>query len=388
MKRSINIVLIFFFFFSLTSAQKIRIGLFHNSLVESFVFNCQEGHYSVESGDSIVAVLVSGDLLYITIEQDQIKIDNGSDISGSFNELKFTDPSLKSEFSIKPASPNLDSRNYNGELEVDIKFDAFRLINILEFDQYLAGVVEAEAGPGAPDEFFKVQAVLCRTYAVKNWEKHISEGFNLCDEVHCQAFKGKNDMNPDILKSVYSTHSIVIADFSYKLISAVYHSNSGGETQKAAGFWPGNGDYLLSILDPFASTGKNYSWKEKISWSDWTDFLKEKGIKPEKLDSSILLIKQDHRKLQFIIQKDTIPLKDLRQRFGFKSSFFNMESLGDEIIVNGRGYGHGVGLSQEGAMEMARQGYSYMDILRFYYHNIRINDLNDLPFNSVPEIFR
>lgn len=388
MRRKFQILIFLFVYSKALFAQEIRIGLFHNSLVESFSFHCLEGNYKIFSPEGQVAEIEKGDLVFLSISDEQIRIENGSGIEGNYSSLEFTDPSLKSEFSLKVVNPSMAPRNYEGELKVDLRHGVFRLINELEFDQYLAGVVEAEGGAGAPEEFFKVQAVLCRTYAVKNWDKHLSEGFNLCDETHCQAYKGKNDENPAILHAVYSTHDIVIADYSYKLADAPYHSNSGGETQKADGLWPGGEDYLLSILDPFSKTGRNYSWEEHISRQAWTGFFLERGIELESQDSASWLIRQEHRKENFIHGKDTVSLVDIRNYFGLKSAFFDMKSQGDSLIIEGKGYGHGVGLSQEGAMEMSRQGYFYKDILRYYFHNIRIYDLNDLPFNSVPELFR
>lgn len=370
------------------SAQDIRIGLFNDQLVESFVFNCMKGSYSIQNEGKPFVLLREGELVYLSLAGDKINIENGEDISGSFSQLEFSDPSMKSEFSLKPVSPAFDSRTYDGELEVNLKHRVFHLVNILEMDQYLAGVVETEGGPRAPDEFFKVQSVLARTYAIQNWEKHISEGFNLCDGVHCQAYHGRNDENPEILNAVYSTHNIVIADFSYKLISAPFHSNSGGETQKAEGFWPGQHDYLLAILDPFSEEGKNSSWTDKIDWGTWKNYFIARGVKIKLIDTLDLIIKQVHRKENLVLGKDTISMNEIRQDFGFKSAFFNMRLEGGKLIVDGRGYGHGVGLSQEGAMQMAKQGYNYKDILRFYYDNIRIYDLNDLPLNSLPEDFR
>ena len=78
----------------------------------------------------------------------------------------------------------------------------------------------------------------------------------------------------------------------------------------------------------------------------------------------------------------------IREDLGFKSAFFDMHLAGDTLVINGRGYGHGVGLSQEGAMEMAKEGYSYSDILRFYFNDISISDVNELPDSELPEEFR
>lgn len=386
--KSLHIIFFILSFGSAVSGQNTRIGLFYDQLVESFVFHCMEGSYSIIGDGQIIGNLDAGQLLYINLEEGKIILRDGLDITSGFSHVEFSDPSMKSEFSLKLVIPSLLPQNYEGELEVNIRHGMFQLVNKLEFDHYLAGVVETEGGPAAGEEYFKAQAVLCRTYAVKNWERHIEEGFNLCDDVHCQAYKGKNDENPAILQAVYSTHDIVVADFSYKLITAAYHSNSGGQTQKADGFWPGKHEYLLSILDPFSETGRNFSWKDSIDWNVWKEYFRSRGVKLKETDTTKLLIRQPHRKEYMVLGEDTIRLADIRTDFNLRSAFFDARLEGNRIVLDGRGYGHGVGMSQEGAMEMAEEGYTYRDILNYYFNNIRIYDLNDLPFNSVPEIFR
>lgn len=385
----VYIYLVFFGLIDNAAAQSVRIGLMNNYLVDAFSFHCMEGSYELYAGDQKLKSIKKGELVYFALaDNGSILLNNGKDLNGKFSDLKFINPDRSSQFSLKIIKPQIAARYYEGELEVDIKHGVFHLINILDFDHYLAGVVETEAGPGAEDEFFKVQAVLCRTYAVSNWNKHSSEGFNLCDHIHCQAFHGRNDENPSILEAVYSTHDIVVADKSYRLIEAVYHSNSGGETQKAAGFWPEDKYYLLSVIDPFSKDQRNYTWEQKIDWNLWKSYFAEMGVDMDKVDDDQLLIRQNHRKTILALGEDTIYLKNIRDDFGLKSTFFNAVLAGDKIVLMGRGYGHGLGLSQEGAMEMVRQGYTYKDVLNFYYHNIMVSDLNDLPVNSVPEIFR
>ncbi|MCF8379481.1 MAG: SpoIID/LytB domain-containing protein [Bacteroidales bacterium] len=389
MKSKTIYILLLLFLFGNLYAQPVRIGLLNDHLVEAFSFHCMEGSFELYSGETKIKTIQKGELIYFSLaDKGGILINNGKELKGKFTSLKFIDPDFSSQFSLKMIHPMLPTRFYEGELEVNMHHGVFRLINILDFDHYLAGVVETEAGPGAPDEFFKVQAVLCRTYAVSNWDKHNSEGFNLCDNVHCQAFHGRNDENPAILDAVYSTHDIVVADKSYKLIEAVYHSNSGGETQKAEGFWLENKDYLLSVLDPFSKDQRNYSWEYKTDWKTWQSYFAEMGVDGEKIDNTQLLIKQDHRKTYVSFGKDTVYLKNIRDDFGLKSAFFDTYLTDGKVILKGKGYGHGLGLSQEGAMEMVKKGYSYRDVLNFYYFNIMISDLNDLPVNSVPEIFR
>lgn len=368
-------------------AQEIRIGLFQDKLVKAFTFHCTRGEYHLSDGDDKQFVMHAGDMLFITLQNDKISLNDGISDLGTFQALFFDDAYLDGKFSIKLINPVLESRNYAGDLELKVEHGLFSMILQLDFEEYLAGVVETEAGPGAPVEFFKAQSVLCRTYALKYWKKHESQGFNLCDGIHCQAFKGISDRNPEIQKAVFATYKLVVTDRISELIIPVYHSNSGGETQRASAVWPTQPDYLQAMLDPFSKDQANYSWQKIINANDWMSYLESKKMPVKDADLTQLLIKQEHRRANFILNKDTLSLAQIRNDLNLRSTFFNMVLQGDKIIINGKGYGHGIGLSQEGAMQMAREGYSYSDILRFYYFDILIKNLDDIPQRLVPEGF-
>ena len=91
------------------------------------------------------------------------------------------------------------------------------------------------------------------------------------------------------------------------------------------------------------------------------------------------------RKKYFILDKDSIRMAKIREDWGFKSAYFDMFPDGDKVLVWGKGYGHGIGMSQYGAMKMARDGFTYQDILQFYFHEVRLMDFRDLPDSSLPE---
>ena len=125
-----------------------------------------------------------------------------------------------------------------------------------------------------------------------------------------------------------------------------------------------------------------------MDWELWKNYFVEMGVDIEETDSLDLLISQAHRRTFVEFDEDTIYLNNIRSDFGLKSAFFNVKLEGDKVVLKGRGYGHGLGLSQEGAMEMVRQGFSYKDVINYYYNDVMIRDLKDLPFNSIPEVFR
>ena len=278
----------------------------------------------------------------------------------------------------------LESRAYDDNLQVVAGERFLTLVNHVDMDKYLAGVVQAEAGSNAHIEFYKAQAVLCRTYALKHSQRHATEGFSLCDGTHCQAYKGRSSRNPDILEAVLETTGTVVADYNYKLITAAYHANSGGQTQRASDVWVSDADYLLSVVDPYSLHQPQSKWQDTISFQEWKNYLLKNGMESvEKLPEEIIYIEQMRRKKYFILDKDSIRMTKIREDWGFRSAFFDMFPEGDSILVWGKGYGHGIGMSQEGAMKMANDGFSYVDILQFYFNDIRLMDYRDLPASSL-----
>jgi stage II sporulation protein D len=235
------------------------------------------------------------------------------------------------------------------------------------------GVVETEAGNRCDLEYYKVQAILSRTFAYKNMDRHESEGFHLCDAVHCQAYKGRNIWNEDVEIGTEVTEGLVLVDQDSVLIHAAYHANSGGETRGAEDVWLTGKHYLRPVLDPFSLNQPGARWKKSIPAEEWIRYLRDKGVFVGELqDTSVLEMPLEHRQDYYHFGPDSLPLSVIRDDYQLKSDFFGVYLSGDQIVLDGRGYGHGVGLSQEGAMEMARKGYRYTAILHYYYDQIQI----------------
>ena len=386
MRRIIWMVSIIFLM-GYAGAQTVRIGLYQDHLVTSSVVYCSSGNYHLMSGTEIIARLGEGDILYLTLEEEKLKVLDAERDFGYFTEIELSGTSPDCVFRLRPLQPELESRVFDDDL-VAVAGDRFMtLINRIDMDKYLAGVVEAEAGPGSEKEFYKAQSILCRTYALKNLDRHLSEGFSLCDGVHCQAYKGKSLKDPEILTAILETTGLVLADYHFRLITAAYHSNSGGQTQRASEVWLTDADYLQAVVDPFSLHQPHAKWRDTISFSDWKTYLLENGMESvRKIPEEILFVEQMRRKKYFILDEDSIRMTRIREDWGFPSAFFDMFPEGDSVLIWGKGYGHGIGLSQEGAMKMASDGYTFRDILQFYYHEVRLMDYRDLPRSSIPDV--
>ncbi|MFZ5941363.1 MAG: SpoIID/LytB domain-containing protein [Bacteroidota bacterium] len=373
---------------SLSAAgQVIRIGLYHDRVVRSAVVYCASGRYAVLGDGEELARMGQGEIFYISHSDGKLMAEGTNVQFGPFSSFELKPLELMSAFRIRPVSPVAASRTFDDGLLLLANDRFMTLVNMVDTDKYLAGVVESESGPNARPEYYKAQALLARTYAMKNLDKHQNEGFSLCDGVHCQAYKGKSVYNPEILKAVFETTGLIVADQNYRLITAVFHSNSGGETQRGADVWISGEPYLQAVIDPYSIGQPNSRWQDTISFRQWKAYLVNNGMRSVgKLPDELLFVEQMHRKKYFILDKDSLLMTKIRDDWHLKSAFFNMFPEGDRVIIMGKGYGHGIGMSQEGAMRMAVEGYSYTDIINFYFFDVKIMDYGELPRSERKEV--
>ncbi len=351
----------------------LTVALYHDHLVQSVLFTVVEGRYQVKGSGTGNHTCGSGTSWYIVHRDGFLYVRDQQGEWSRMTDLSMIPMDESSVFSLKPADPVLASQEYGGGLQVDISTNGLRLLNRIELERYIMGVTETEAGPACPLEYYKVQAILCRTFALKNIERHLEEGFNLCDGVHCQSYKGRHIWNEDVEIGTEVTDGLVICDEDSVLINPVYHSNSGGETRGAEKVWLKPESYLRPVLDPFSLGQKNAEWERSIQVRNWIHYLLSYEIRfPPRADTAALEMRLKHRQEYYRVFGDSLAVSLIRDDFNYRSDFFDVILDGDMIRIMGRGYGHGVGLSQEGAMEMARRRYHYTAILNYYYHRIQI----------------
>ncbi len=361
----------------------LAVSLYHEHLFHSILFTTVEGYYRVSGDGQELGICQPGASWYMIRRKDSLYIRDHHGEWFRMKEVLIAAGEESSVFSLKPANPVLDTREYLGELRIGVSMNSLQVLNIIDLEKYVMGVAETEAGPGCSLEYYKVQSILCRTFALKNLERHLEEGFHLCDGVHCQAYKGRNIWNDDVETGAEVTGELVICDADSVLINTAYHSNSGGETRGAGKVWLKEESYLRPVLDPFSLGQRNASWEKSMFVRDWIYYLLSYGIHfPEDADTSGLEMRLKHRQEFYRVFGDSLAFFRIREDFTLRSDFFDVLVEGDRIRMKGRGYGHGVGLSQEGAMEMARRRYHYTAILNFYYHGILI-----IPYFDIKPLF-
>lgn len=343
--------------------------------VTSLNFSVRAGKYALYDESGKKMELVSGSHLTLQLVGEMIEVLEHGKSLGKFKQINLMGVGWYNHFMIQSLQPTLLEKRYDDNLRLKVRRGQLLLINNIDLDNYVSGVVEAEVGRKPPKEYFKLQAIICRTYALSNTSKHLEEGYNLCDRVHCQAYHGKS-FYPPIVDASMQTRGAVIVDSDIQLITAAFHSNCGGQTVNSEDVWTKSLYYLRSVEDSFCLNKRNSEWEKQIAYSDWRNFLMAKKVNLP--DSISTTYQSDHRENE--LQPTNIRFEDIRHHFRLRSTYFNVYQADQNVVLKGRGYGHGVGLCQEGAMEMAAQGYTYAEILHFYYSGVHIIDLAALDF--------
>ncbi len=367
--------------------QLLEIGIFRDKPYTSVQFIASDNTYQVfDEKDSLLYHLQMGEKLTIRAssngEKVRVKVDE-EDLE-YYGIVYIKSSRNESHYKIKALTPEASKeRKYFGGVKCFMHKGVFTVVSLVTMHHYLIGVIESESGNHQGKEYYKVQAIISRTYALKNIDKMAAEGFMLNDMVTCQVYLGKMYRNPKMEEAVLETKNLVIVDDNCDYITAAFYSNSGGQTANVEDVWNKPLPYLRSIKDPFSVGKPSYTWTKTISYHEFVNYLDRRHSYP--VSDSVALqqalnFKQNTRGKYFVNWNYHILLTDMRTDLRLKSTYFSVEYDGKDVILKGKGFGHGVGLSQEGAMNMCDVGYSYSDVIHFYYTGIYIIDRTQLEF--------
>ena len=220
--------------------------------------------------------------------------------------------------------------------------EKFDIISVVEFNQYLAGVVANEMPLKWPLEALKAQAVVARSYALAKMRERKNKVFHLDANQMDQVFSLTNSKKA--IQAVAETGNTVIKNINGEVLMAFYHADCGGETVLASNVWSGATD-TGTAKDPWCLKRKSNQWSFQVSKDEFLIRLSEQTDKI------------------FSTQK-------LRQLFGFtniKSKPLEISYDQDKVTLKGQGFGHGVGLCQWGTYEQVKRGVSYAQVLKHYY---------------------
>jgi len=367
------LLIIFLMIFSQQSfGQEMRIGLLRSLKVKQLSISQYQGGYSIY-GDTIRL----SDLTKVTFFPvgNGVKVVLGNGTNFTFPKILVVQDTLNSSTKVKSVSPASKLHYYRDNFEITNDNGRLRIVNLVDMNNYLGGVIESEGGGGRHIDYYKVQALMSRTYAMKNIDRHKKDGFSLCDGVHCQAYHNMLRHTPKIISAVEETQGEVIVDNRNRLISTYFAANCGGQTCDASYVWNNSIPFAESFVDTFCVHTRQARWEKTIPKVKWEQFIeREFGVNENLVGDLLYNFTQNQRKAFYIHPSLGIPLRDLRSKFKLKSTFFSTRLEGSNVIVEGRGFGHGVGLCQEGAMQMANDGYSYRQIAYFYFSHVHIID--------------
>ena len=370
---------------ALTAAQDntvMRVGLFRGKAMKEVLVMSQRGASEVFVDGVRKGELMTTDGLKVTLANGKVQARSLAFSFTGADRLELRPHGSKAQLRITGVQPKLAERTYSGSITLSVVAGELLLVNEVAIEDYVAGVVQSEAGKDKAPEYYKLQAVSCRTYALVNKRKHILDGFEVCDGVHCQVYRGHTTL-PDIQAAVDATRRMVVVDANIRLIHATFHSNCGGETMNAEDLWSKSEPYLVSTMDSFCVASPHATWRKNIGRSQWLEYLRKThgvDIADSNMVRAAVLFEPNCRELYISRLWPLVSLEQVRADWKFNSAYFSIWPNGDQLVFEGRGFGHGVGLCQEGAMRMAERGYSFTDILHHYFADVHLMDLGSIDF--------
>lgn len=273
---------------------------------------------------------------------------------------------------------NVNGITVRGMIQLHPVVGKIQVVNVLKMNEYLYGVLPSEIMSGWPEEVLKAQAVAARTYAYYHLMKNNSTYFDLDATNNFQVYKGKAVETEATNKAVDATSGIIMT-YNNKPILAYFHSTCGGKTTDDKYVWQGEDlPYLTSVVCPYCKNSPNYSWQVELTLNEIYEALVKRYKAVGKI-KAITLGREDTRVTVVKIEHDNGIIRmsgnDFRLMFDakkIKSLYFEARQTRTGLILTGHGWGHGVGMCQWGAKEMAQQGMRFDWILTFYYRGIRI----------------
>ncbi len=328
---------------------------------------------------------------------------------------------------------SLDGVRYRGSIKFLIKNSALTVVNHVKMDDYLCGVVPKEIGGSSPAEALKAQAVCARSYTARFIGRHSDSGFDLCTSQHCQVYGGVS-AETDAANAAVKETSGVIAMYGENIAELYYFASDGGATEDVRNVWGSTQyPYLAAVDDPYETEeATHHTWSVTFTPQELTELfssyglgeitdisvvnMSEKGavIKLEvvgtlgskiferescrtvfggKIYSQAYTVTKNYADASgapsaissegvatlpstvYVIGADGTVVNKIEDMVVISSggeSSFDTSSKVVSYTINGRGYGHLVGMSQWGAIAMAKQGFTYEQILSHYYTGITI----------------
>jgi stage II sporulation protein D len=290
----------------------------------------------------------------------------------SFRRLTFASPSLV----------KINGKGYRNVIELHPQDKGILVVNELPLEDYLVGLINCEISSLWPIEAVKAQAVIARSYAIYQKDNRKGALYHLESSVMDQVYNGADIEDSRAARAVRETSGEVLVHDG-AIIQSFYHANCGGHTEAALNVWGADISYLQGVECKYCLNTPPARWELTLGLKKIEALLKNAGfqfgsireIRGGRLNNSGRL-----QQLVLVTSRgeSRITAVNFRKAIGYgtlKSTNFTMRSHGDEITFSGAGNGHGVGLCQWGAKQRAGDGFSYREILDYYYPGVRLERL-------------
>ena len=274
----------------------------------------------------------------------------------------------------------VNGKSYRGLIEIrKKKNDLLLIINELDIEDYLRGVVASEVPYDWEFEALKAQAVASRTFALYQKRTTRSKPYHLVASVNGQMYDGRSAEREQAVKAVKETEGVIVA-YKGEAAAAFYHSSCGGHTENAMELWGINEPYLRGVNCDCQEISRYGAWEKRVGLPVIAAALERQGYRMK--DAANVRINgitpAGRVKLVSISTSEgivNVPAEKFRAAVGYASIpsvFFEAETSGSEVVISGRGLGHGVGMCQWGAREMAQRGRDFKEILGHYYPGTKL----------------
>lgn len=259
-----------------------------------------------------------------------------------------------------------------------------RVINHVELEDYLFGVLYNEVPHYWPMETLMAQAIAARTYALYRKEEMRTKEYDLTSDVYSQVYAGMRGEKWRTKRAVNLTRGQILT-YNGKILPAYYHSICGGHTEDALKVWNFDTPPLRGVECQYCVNAKYFEWKAIFSYKQMEERLNAYGIKCRNVSYIVEGPRDASGRLETVRIKDSggvknIPANSFRLALSgtmIKSANFTIEITPKGVIFRGRGWGHGVGMCQWGAFGAANEGLGYKEILEYYYPGAKIEKIKE-----------
>lgn len=295
----------------------------------------------------------------------------------------------------KEAQEPIDPPNQiEGDLDPEgaVTVDVFRSktdeIESVPLEEYVIGVVASEMSADFELEALKAQALAARTYVIQYMMSMslIEDAQAILDTVQHQVYRNDNELKELWGSNYHGNHQKIseavlatagqILTYNQRPITPAFFSTSNGKTENSEDYWENALPYLVSVDSPWDTASPRYLDQKSIPIDQVEQKLNIKIADPFRISKTTYT--RSGRVAEIELGGKNFTGRKVRELLGLRSSDFEIEEKDGHLIFTTKGYGHGIGMSQYGAHGMAGEGYSYDEILNYYYQGIEISTLDRL----------